>query len=190
MAIYLIGKIKPKNEGTFALMDAADIEMEDGTRLEAYLDKLSTKVWALEEGGGSGGTGAQGVGIVSITIVEVGAKAEKLATPVIRLEADTEDPTGLTPAILGVAVLGRTILGSYDGSLPKLTAPVISLESVSEDTEEEPALTKLDAPVIRLEADQEDAEEEPMLTKLDAPVISLETVVMVLDAPEIQLVEV
>lgn len=33
MAIELIGKIKPKNNGTFAMVDAADVEMPDGTRL-------------------------------------------------------------------------------------------------------------------------------------------------------------
>lgn len=40
MAIYLIGKIKPKNDGGFALVDAADIEMSDGTRLDEYLEGL------------------------------------------------------------------------------------------------------------------------------------------------------
>lgn len=33
MAIELIGKIKPKNNGSFAMVDAADVEMPDGTRL-------------------------------------------------------------------------------------------------------------------------------------------------------------
>jgi hypothetical protein len=33
MAIELISKIKPKNNGTFAMVDAADVEMPDGTRL-------------------------------------------------------------------------------------------------------------------------------------------------------------
>lgn len=33
MAIYLIDKIKPKNSGSFALMEAADVEMPDGSRL-------------------------------------------------------------------------------------------------------------------------------------------------------------
>lgn len=33
MAIELIDKIKPKNNGTFAMVDAADVEMPDGTRL-------------------------------------------------------------------------------------------------------------------------------------------------------------
>lgn len=33
MAIYIIGKLKQKNDGKFALLDAADVEMPDGTRL-------------------------------------------------------------------------------------------------------------------------------------------------------------
>ena len=36
MAIELISKIKPKNNGTFPLMDAADVEMPDGTRLSDF----------------------------------------------------------------------------------------------------------------------------------------------------------
>lgn len=34
MSIELIDKIKPKNNGTFSLVDACDVEMEDGRRLE------------------------------------------------------------------------------------------------------------------------------------------------------------
>lgn len=33
MAIELISKIKPKGGGTFAMVDAEDVEMSDGTRL-------------------------------------------------------------------------------------------------------------------------------------------------------------
>ena len=36
MAIYLIGKIKPKNNGSFALIDAEDVLMPDGTRLSDF----------------------------------------------------------------------------------------------------------------------------------------------------------
>lgn len=38
MAIGITGKFKPK--GNFPLMDAADIEMPDGTRLPDYVDSL------------------------------------------------------------------------------------------------------------------------------------------------------
>lgn len=37
MAIELVSKIKPKNSGSFALVDAEDVEMPDGSRL---LEKL------------------------------------------------------------------------------------------------------------------------------------------------------
>ncbi len=40
--IYLIDKIKQKNDGDFFLVDAADIECADGTSLEAKLEELST----------------------------------------------------------------------------------------------------------------------------------------------------
>ena len=43
MAIDLIDKIKPKNNGKFALVDAVDVEMPDGTRLSEW-----------EGGGGAG----------------------------------------------------------------------------------------------------------------------------------------
>lgn len=33
MAIYIIGKLKQKNNGKFALLDATDVEMPDGRRL-------------------------------------------------------------------------------------------------------------------------------------------------------------
>ena len=36
MAVELISKIKPKNNGTFPLVDAADVEMPDGTRLSDF----------------------------------------------------------------------------------------------------------------------------------------------------------
>lgn len=136
-------------------------------------------------------------------VIWIERELEKLATPVIRLETVTDegdegdsgnDTDETTPAILGVAVLGRTILGEYGGTLPKLSAPVIRLETVTDDSEEEPEeIPKLDAPVISLETvtEPEDEEpEEPVAPKLDAPVITLETVVMVLDAPVIELVEV
>lgn len=44
MAIYIIGKLKQKNNGKFALLDAADIEMPDGTRLSEYLSKVFTPI--------------------------------------------------------------------------------------------------------------------------------------------------
>lgn len=100
---------------------------------------------------------------------------KKLTAPVIRLETvdepddgGTDDDSEYTPAILGVAILGRTILGKTDGY--------------------EPTITQLTAPSIRIET--EDEEEEPTIVQLTAPSIKLETVVYTLDAPEIELVEV
>lgn len=90
--------------------------------------------------------------------------AVKLTSPTIRL--DTGDDSEYTPAILGVAILGRTILGKTDGY--------------------EPTITQLTAPSIRIETE----EEEPTIVQLTAPSIKLETVVYTLDAPEIELVEV
>lgn len=43
MAIELISKIKPKNNGEFPLVDAADVEMPDGTRLDAATNDLKNQ---------------------------------------------------------------------------------------------------------------------------------------------------
>ena len=43
MAIEMIGKMKPKNSGTFALVDAADVEMPDGSRLSDMIFKAVTE---------------------------------------------------------------------------------------------------------------------------------------------------
>ena len=58
MPIELIDKIKPKNSGTFAMVDAADVEMEDGTRLQEAIDArplivmlTNTEYQALVEAG-------------------------------------------------------------------------------------------------------------------------------------------
>ena len=109
-------------------------------------------------------------------------QVEQLKTPIIRLESATDDEE--TPAILGTAVLGRTILGETGGTdLPKLSAPVIHLKTgepleqlrapvIYLETEEEPeVLPKLGTPVISLETA---AEPEPELEKLTAPEIYLE----------------
>jgi hypothetical protein len=43
MAIELISKIKPKNNGTFAMVDASDVEMPDGSRLSDMIFKTITE---------------------------------------------------------------------------------------------------------------------------------------------------
>lgn len=143
-------------------------------------------------------------------VIRIEAELEKLAAPVIHLETATDegdsdsDTDETTPAILGVAILGRTILGDYgksdsedsgeltkldtpvirlEADLPKLDAPVIRLETDNNGEE----IPKLDAPVISLESDPEDTEEEPTLTKLGTPVIRLEADLPKLSAPVIAL---
>lgn len=41
MAIELIDKIKPKNNGNFSMVDACDVQVSDGERLDAALDRIS-----------------------------------------------------------------------------------------------------------------------------------------------------
>lgn len=43
MAIELIAKIKPKNNGSFAMVDAEDVETPDGGRLLDYLPVILTQ---------------------------------------------------------------------------------------------------------------------------------------------------
>ena len=125
---------------------------------------------------------------------------QKLTAPEIYLEIDGEpvipDEPDVsernTPAILGIAVLGKTTLGNYESGLPKLDAPVIRLTNaqkldapvVSLETVDD-SVFKLSAPVIRLESDVSDEPEPepepeepdiPVTPKLKAPVIYLETV--------------
>lgn len=189
--------------------------------ISARLDAIEK---ALENGGGNddeGGGEDEGDGPDNPVIT-------KLAAPTIYLETvedpgddDTGENDANTPAILGLAVLGRTILGDTGGITVRLPAPVIRLETVTDPDEDEllklttPAirietevdpgrdegggekLPKLTAPVIQIETEEDpgrddggedgDGENEP--PQLAAPVINLETVVLMLDAPAIQLVE-
>ena len=41
MAIELMAKIKPKGGGRFAMVDASDVELPDGTRLDKVLENVS-----------------------------------------------------------------------------------------------------------------------------------------------------
>ena len=126
--------------------------------------------------------------------------SKKLDAPAIHLETAGSDESGeTTPAILGVAVLGRTILGAYGVDVPKLTAPVIRLETVGEDLRkldapeiylhtDTPGIPKLHTPVIRLESVAEPEEpDEPVIQKLNAPVIYLH--VDEPDIPDVPVIE-
>ena len=44
MAIELMAKIKPKGGGTFAMVDAADVEMPDGTRLDKVVENIKEEI--------------------------------------------------------------------------------------------------------------------------------------------------
>lgn len=56
MAIELIDKIKPKNNGSFPLIDASDVVMGDGTRLDEKIEYVNngipTKTSQLENDSG------------------------------------------------------------------------------------------------------------------------------------------
>lgn len=49
MAIDVIDKLKPKNNGTFPLLDAVDVEMSDGSTVEESITRLNTDVKAIEK---------------------------------------------------------------------------------------------------------------------------------------------
>lgn len=51
--VELIAKLKPKNNGKFALMDAVDVEMADGTRLEEKIGSVEGSLDGLGNGKGS-----------------------------------------------------------------------------------------------------------------------------------------
>ena len=49
MAIELIDKVKPKNNGSFAMVDACDVEMPDGTRLDVAIAAITPVVRTQSE---------------------------------------------------------------------------------------------------------------------------------------------
>lgn len=123
MAIPITGKFKPKNNGSFALVDAADVEMPDGTRLS----ELSTAPNVVE-----GTTELQPdtyhvfgeVSTLSVTLVEADdGKAHEYCfefiptegftsltiTPNVRWLVDPQYPVGkkcLVGIVRGMAVMG------------------------------------------------------------------------------------
>lgn len=101
MAIYLIDKIKPKNNGTFAMVDAADVEMGDGTRLDAFLAAMA------------GNSGNLDIDYEADLAFDTEELVVGMSNSLVPDEPDIPDDNTDTPAILGVAVLGRTILGKY-----------------------------------------------------------------------------
>lgn len=52
--VELISGIRPKNGGSFPLVDAHDVYVDDNTRLDALLASMLDRIEALEQGGGGG----------------------------------------------------------------------------------------------------------------------------------------
>lgn len=219
--------LKPAGQNTFPIAQAKDILMPDGRRLDAIFIPVSAvnNGMIIEVKDGMWQAVALEDSIIKKYIDELfadggGEEPEvpivtKLTTPSIRLVVDGSGDEGgdeggdtpstdMTPAILGVAVLGRTILGKV-AVLPKLATPTIRLTTSDDgsdtDEPEVPVVTKLAAPVIRLvtdgsgddsgEGDEPSTDMTPAilgvailgktilgktiaLPKLDAPVIRIE----------------
>lgn len=109
MALKLYDKIVPSGE--FALIDAENVELENGMRLEAFLKALAENAGELDidyETHVAFDTTELVVGVTEDTDEPVAP--DEPDEPVV---PDEPDDTETTPAILGVAILGRTILGQY-----------------------------------------------------------------------------
>lgn len=48
MAIEIISKLKPKNGGTFTLMDAADVETASGRRLQEEINDMQDAIGGMQ----------------------------------------------------------------------------------------------------------------------------------------------
>lgn len=127
MSIELIDKIKPKNGGKFALVDAVDVEMPDGTRLSDLVPLLEEIAKLIKD-----------VACLFQTIEKIEAKLETISSD--------------TTSILGKAILGRAILGCSGGDIElfdKLDTPMIYLNTDDDKSEPE----KLSTPMIYLSED-------------------------------------
>ena len=100
MALTLYDTMKPS--GNFVLIEAQHVGMENGMRLEEFLK-------ALAENAGELDIDYEAHVAFDTTELVVGVTDEP-DEPVV---PDEPDDTETTPAILGVAILGRTILGQY-----------------------------------------------------------------------------
>lgn len=80
-SIDLISGIRPKNGGSFPLMDAHDVQTrEDGTRLDEELEALRAELAALREmiqSGGAGGGTTDDVTVAGIEEMRVGTLENK-----------------------------------------------------------------------------------------------------------------
>ena len=80
MAIYLIGKIKPKNNGSFALIDAEDVLMPDGTRLSDFKGGVTSV---------NGQTGDVTISVTNGKDGQDGADGQDGVSPSVTVEAIT-----------------------------------------------------------------------------------------------------
>lgn len=60
--VDLISGIRPKNGGSFPLVNAPDVYVDENTRLDALLASMLARIEALEQGGGGGGGGSSDFG--------------------------------------------------------------------------------------------------------------------------------
>lgn len=97
MAIDLIDKIKPKNNGSFPLVDAVDVEMPDGTRLSEW------------KGGGGGGEDG---GIPTFDLVSLGMETIQFDGSATTFQTDTTEMR----AALAKGSAKFVIKVLYDGS--------------------------------------------------------------------------
>lgn len=92
MSIELIDKIKPKNNGTFALVDAHDVAMPDGTRLDTW------------EGGGGGNIPTFDLVALGLPEIETGGAEVSVETDTTEIKAALE--TGAVRFRTKVAYMG------------------------------------------------------------------------------------
>lgn len=91
MAVEIVAKMKPKNNGKFKLMDCVDIETKSGVDLQTYLDNLQLG------GGGEGGGGGVSIDtIMDNNIIYYGMSSLETINEEI-ITGDTFTKTMITP---------------------------------------------------------------------------------------------
>ena len=111
MAIELIGKIKPKNNGTFAMADAVDIEMPDGSRLTDHLEAKDTAIGQQLAALGAQDTALSG---------QIGTQGQKIS--VLEAALATKE-TALAQQIASLSQTDQT-LAQADAALAKRTTAI------------------------------------------------------------------
>lgn len=183
MAVEIQSTMKPKNNGTFHLIEACDVDV-NGTRLDVKLNSLVNDILRLYEFLNLDQTEPDVPDVPDVPDEPDEPTTVKLATPVIALydENGKIEIEYDTTAILGRAILGSAILGN-GGNTVKLDTPIIHLY---DDASGEPdySIVRLATPVIELveiedgvnepdEPEEPDVPDEPTIVKLATPVIKL-----------------